>query len=75
MTDKQQTKTIFSYCDSENTADILTGAAFVTCFLREVVTAYSDNGDAPGLSDDGTCGLQMILYGVENSINLAIERL
>ena len=65
--------TIFSYCDSNTPADILTGAAYVTSFLRETVPAYIDCGQ--GLSDDSSTGLLLILCGIENSINLAIERL
>ncbi len=68
-----QLTTVFSYCDSEKTADILSGAAFVTCFLRETVEAYSECGQ--GLSEDGATGLHLILCGVENSINLAIDKL
>ena len=68
-------KTIFSYCESGNAADILSGVAYVTCFLREVATAYSDESGAPGLSNEGATGLHLLLCGIEDSVKLAIERL
>ncbi len=73
MSEHLPTKTIFSYCDSDNSVDILNGAAYVTTFLRETVPSFAEGGQ--GLSDDGSTGLHMILCGIENSINLAIERL
>ena len=75
MSTNPPAKAIFSYCESGNAVDILNGVAFVTCFLREVAPAFTDANGAPGLSDDGSTGLHLILCGIEDSINLAIERL
>jgi hypothetical protein len=66
---------VFSYCDNDHPADLLDGAAAVTRFLSEMAGSFPDSEMSCGLSAQGANGLVLILHGVENTINLAIERL
>lgn len=66
---------IFSYCDSDHPVDLLDSAAAVTCFLSEAAVHFSADKIDNGLSVQGCNGLVQILHGIENTINLAIERL
>lgn len=67
--------TVFSCTGNEHTADLLDSAAAVTCFLAEAAVHFSGDRMDLGLSEQGCNGLVRILHGVENTINLAIERL
>jgi len=66
---------VFSYCDTDHPVDLFAGAAAVTCFITEAAVHFSGDKMDLGISEEGTKGLVMILQGVENTINLAIDRL
>ncbi len=75
MASKEFKTPIFSYWGTEQSADLLESAAAVTCFVSEAAVHFSGDKMDLGISEEGTKGLVMILQGVENTINLAIERL
>jgi hypothetical protein len=72
----QETKgAVFAYGENDHPADLLSSAAAVTRFISETAGSFSFEKNDLGLSEEGANGLVIILHGVENTINLAIERL
>jgi hypothetical protein len=66
---------IFSFADSDNPADMLQGAAYVTSFVKELSAHFIESDTASGLSAAGINGLFLILQGIEDTIRTAAEKL
>lgn len=60
---------------TDTPADLLNNAAAVVRFLADVAGAIGGDGGSPGLSEHGSFGFLLILNGVENTINEAMNRL
>lgn len=60
---------------SDHPGDLLINAKAVCRFLADVSPLFTEEGGKLGLSTDGADGLGLILTGIENTIQAAVQRL
>lgn len=60
---------------TDSPADMLNNASAVVRFLADVAGAIGGDNGLPGLSDHGSFGFLLILNGIENTINEAVNRM
>lgn len=60
--------TIYTLGHSASPADLLEGAASVTCFIKEIACRLRESDSDSALTEEAVTGLFLVLQGVEDTL-------